>query len=371
VCVNPFYDEAAALADLILPDCTYLERWDWEDMVSPVQVPEYYIRQPLAEPMGEARNFPDVCIDLAERLGLKLKAKSMKDFVARSCKMTKIVKKKAKGIRGMAKRGVWHDKRARPRYYSYREDAPAKALKKKTVILDEATGVHWDWKRAGVESAEAAQAQGYTATEKAYKGYVGQQIGERVYVGFAPDKVNKSGLFEIHSSLMAAKGLPAMPTYMAIPEHQNLDPDQLVLTTYKVNVHTHSRTMNCRWLAEVYHDNPAWINPRTARSLGVSEGNTVKVASEVGAIETRVRVTPAVVPGVIAISHHCGHWEYGRFASGKPSPQALEDFAARDRRWWSDNGVHPNWVIPNAPDPINGQQRWMDAVVRVTRVAST
>ncbi|MFQ5939725.1 MAG: molybdopterin-dependent oxidoreductase, partial [Alphaproteobacteria bacterium] len=28
VCVNPFYDEAAALADLILPDATYLERWD-------------------------------------------------------------------------------------------------------------------------------------------------------------------------------------------------------------------------------------------------------------------------------------------------------------------------------------------------------
>jgi anaerobic selenocysteine-containing dehydrogenase len=40
VCVSPFYDESAALADMILPDATYLERWDWEDMVSPDQVPE-------------------------------------------------------------------------------------------------------------------------------------------------------------------------------------------------------------------------------------------------------------------------------------------------------------------------------------------
>jgi anaerobic selenocysteine-containing dehydrogenase len=368
VCVNPFYDEAAALADLILPDCTYLERWDWEDMVSPSQVPEYYIRQPLAE--GEARNFPDVCVDLATRLGLKLGAKSMEDFVKRSCKMTKVVKKKAKGFRGMTKRGVWHDKRARPRYYSYREDASKKELKKKTVLLDEPTGVYWDWKRAGVESAEVAQAQGYTATKNAYKGYVGQQVGERVYVGFPPDKLNKSGLFEIHSSLMAQKGLPAMPTYMAIPEHETLDADQLVLTTYKVNVHTHSRTMNCRWLAEIYHENPAWINPQTASTLGVSEGDTVKVSSDVGTIETRARVTPAVVPGVIAISHHCGHWEYGRFASGNRSPQGADDFAARDRRWWTQNGVHPNWVIPNSPDPINGQQRWMDTVVRVSRVTS-
>jgi thiosulfate reductase/polysulfide reductase chain A len=30
--------------------------------------------------------------------------------------------------------------------------------------------------------------------------------------------------------------------------------------------------------------------------------------------------------------------------------------------------VHPNWAIANSPDPINGQQRWMDTVVKVTRV---
>ncbi len=35
VAVTPFYDESSSLADMILPDATYLERWDWEDMVSP------------------------------------------------------------------------------------------------------------------------------------------------------------------------------------------------------------------------------------------------------------------------------------------------------------------------------------------------
>jgi anaerobic selenocysteine-containing dehydrogenase len=370
VCVNPFYDESAALADLILPDCTYLERWDCEDMVSPTQIAEYYIRQPLSEPMGEARNFPDVCVDLAERLGLKLGVKSMRDFVEKSCKRTELVKKKARGFRGMTKKGVFHDKRARPRYYSYREKVPAKALEKKTVLFDEATGVYWDWKRAGAKSRETAEADGYTATPKAYRGYVAQQIGEQVYQGFPPDKVNKSGLFEIHSSLMEARGLPPMPTYMAIPEHQGLEPGQLVLTTYKVNVHTHSRTMNCRWLAEIYHDNPAWMNPQSAAALGIEEGDAITVASEVGEIETRARVTPCVVPGVIAISHHCGHWEYGRFASGKRSPQAVESIPNRDTRWWRDSGVHPNWIIPNSPDPINGQQRWMDTVVRVKKVVA-
>ena len=370
VSINPFYDESAALADMILPDVTYLERWDCEDMVSPTQIPEFYIRQPLSEPMGQARNFPDVCIDLAQRLGMKLGAKSMKDFVSKACKKTKLIKKKAKGFRGMAKRGVFHDKRAKPLFYSYREEVPAKKLKKRTVVFDSETGVYWDWKKARATSMEVAEADGYTRTSNAYKGYVGQQIGDRVYVGFPPDKLNKSGYFEIHSALMEAKKFPPMPTFMAIPEHQDLAANELVLTTFKVNVHTHSRTMNCRWLAELYHDNPAWINPATAEALGIAEGDLIKVTSTVGQIETQVQVTPGVVPGVIAISHHCGHWEYGRFASGKNSPQGVEDIPDRDVRWWSKNGVHPNWVIPNSPDPINGQQRWMDTVVKVSRTSS-
>ncbi|MEH6813083.1 MAG: molybdopterin-dependent oxidoreductase [Motiliproteus sp.] len=368
VSINPFYDESAALADLILPDTTYLERWDCEDMVSPTQIPEYYIRQPLVPPLGEARNFPDVCIDLAQRLKINLGVKSMQDFVKKTCKKTKIVKKKAKGLRGMQKRGVFHDKREKPRYYSYRREVSPKVLAKPSVIFDVDTGVYWDWKKAGLDSEEEAMAQGFTHAKKAYKGYVGQKIGEQVYVGFPPDKLNKSGLFEIYSGLMKDKGLSPLPEFVAIPEHSAMQDDELILTTYKVNVQTHSRTMNCRWLSEIYHDNPAWINPQTAQDRGIADGDSIKVTSTTGEIETRAKVTPAVVPGVIAISHHCGHWEYGRFASGKASPQGVEDIPNRDHRWWHRNGVHPNWLIPNSPDPINGQQRWMDTVVRVAKV---
>ncbi len=78
-------------------------------------------------------------------------------------------------------------------------------------------------------------------------------------------------------------------------------------------------------------------------------------------------MTPAVVPGTIAISHHCGHWEYGRYASGKKAPNGSDDDPDFERKWWKTNGAHPNWIIPNAPDPINGQQRWMDTVVEVAR----
>ncbi len=366
VCVNPFYDESAALADIILPDATYLERWDWEDMVSPAQIPEYYIRQPMVKPLGEVRDFADVTCELAERMGFPLGIKNKEEFVKASCEKTKAVKA-AGGFEFIRKAGVFSEAGAHPKYFSYRKTVKPEAYEHDGVILDQATGVYWNWKKAKVKSEEEARAKGYAHTKKSYKAYVGQRIGDKVYKGFKPDKVNKSGFMELYSEIMEDKGLNPLPIYRPIAEHQKMGQGELILTTFKVNVQVHSRTQNCKWLTEIYHDNPGWINPATAAGLGIGHGDKIKVTSEIGEIETKAHVTPAVVPGVIAISFHCGHWEYGRYASGKKSPVGAKDPSDKFK-WWSSKGEHPNWIIPNRPDPINGQQAWMDTVVKVAKV---
>jgi anaerobic selenocysteine-containing dehydrogenase len=366
VCVNAYYDESAALADLILPNPSYLEWWDWEDMVSPTQVPEYYIRQPFVKPLGESRDFKDVCCELADRLGFPLGFSSAEEFVKKSCEKTPGVKE-AGGFEYMKTRGVWHDPNAKPKFYTYKKAVKEKDLQKEGVILDEATGTYWNWKKAKAKSEAEAKKKGYTKTKNAYKGYVGQKIGDKVYKGFKPDKVNKSGYFEVYSELLKIKKYPPLPTYVPIPEYEKMGPDDLILTTYKVPVQIHSRSANCKWLTEVYHDNPGMINPKTARRLGIKDGDKIKVKSSVGEITTKANVTEAVIPGIVAISHHLGHWEYGRYASGKKAPFAGDDDPDLKLKWWNTYGVHPNWIIPNSPDPINGQQRWMDTVVRVSK----
>ncbi|MDH5355138.1 MAG: molybdopterin-dependent oxidoreductase [Gammaproteobacteria bacterium] len=365
VAVSPFYDESSALADIILPDATYLERWDCEDMVSPAQIAEYYLRQPTVKPLGEVRDFGDVCCDLAERMGFPLGYKTKEEYVRETCENTPGVRE-AGGFEYMRQHGVWHDPSAKPSFYSHKKEIKQAALEKDGVIFDQATGVYWNWKKTGASSAAEAMDKGFVKTSKAFKGYVGQLINGKVYRGFPPDAVNKSGYFELYSELMEAKGFPPLPTYTPIPEHQEMQAGDLVLTTYKVNVHTHSRTQNCKWLTEIYHQNPGWINPQTAANLGISDGDLIKVKSKVGELETKALVTPAIVPGQIAISFHCGHWEYGRYASGNRPPENTDD-TDLEAKWWTENGAHPNWIIPNDPDPINGQQRWMDTVVQVTR----
>ena len=368
VAITPFYDESAALADLILPDATYLERYDFEDGVSPDQVPEYYIRQPLVPPQGEARDFKDVCCELAKRMGFPLGFKSSEEFVEKACKLTPQVKKNAGGFRGMKKRGVWHDREARPAYYSYKKAVAPETLQKNGVILDEATGVYWNWKTAGVKSEEEARRKGYRHTPGAGRGYVGQKIGAAVYAGFKPTRLNKSGYFELYSPILEEKGFAPLPRYTPIPEHQNLKTGELIFTTFRVNVQTLSRTQNCKWLDEIYNQNPAWINTATAAANGINDGDRIKIASALGEIETTAKVTQNAVPGVIAISSHGGRWEYGRYASGKRAPYGVDDSPHEELKWWKDKGAHPNWVVPNSSEPISGQQRWMDAVVSVTKV---
>ncbi|MCU7921054.1 MAG: molybdopterin-dependent oxidoreductase [Candidatus Thiodiazotropha sp. (ex Epidulcina cf. delphinae)] len=370
--INPFYDESAALADLILPEPTFLERWDWEDMVSPVQIPEYYIRQPAVKPLGETRDFGDVVCDLAERMGMPLGFKSKEEFVRLSCEMTPDVKAVG-GFEYMKKNGVYHVPGSKPLYYSYTKEIPAGKYVADGVIYDEDTGVYWNWKKAHHHSESEARAKGYAHTKKAFKAYVGQRIGDKVYQGFKPDALNKSGYFELYSNILEEKGHKPRPTWMAIPEHEKMGPNDLYMTTYKVGVQIHSRSANCKYLTEIYHDNPAWINPKDADKRGISDGDAIRVKSPIGEVETKARLTEAIRPGVIAISHHCGHWQYGRYASGNKSPSGVDTDPDTKRIWWQEEGrdgkgVHPNWIIANAPDPINGQQRWMDTVVQISKV---
>jgi thiosulfate reductase/polysulfide reductase chain A len=373
VAVSPYYDESSMLADIILPDATFLERYDWEDNVSPTQVAEYYFRQPIVPPMGETRDFGDVICDLAKRIGIPLGFSSKEEFVRMSCELTPQVKK-AGGFEYMKQKGVYVDPDEKPSLYSYRRLISAADLSAEGVIFDQATQVYWNWKKTAAKTAEQAEAAGYMGIPDGWKGYVGQRIGDQVYRAFPPDKINKSGYYELYSDTMETKGFRPMPSWYPIAEHEAKKPNELILTTHKVNVQVQSRTQNCKWLSEIYHDNPAWMNPATADAQGLVDGDLIRVRSEIGEITTKVRVTPGVVPGVLAISFHCGHWSYGRYASSKPLPGELRSNLPdpdASRIWWSGkNGVNPNWIIPLKSDPIGGEIRWNDTLVTVRKAVS-
>ncbi len=365
---NIVYDESSRLADLILPDTTYLERWDWDGNVSPNQVAEYELRQPAVEPLGECRNFSDILCDLANRMDMPLGFNTMEEFVQKSCEKTPTLKDLPGGaFEYMKKHGVYHDPKAKPAYFRHKKEIKAADLQKESVIFDEATGVYWNWKKSGAKDEAEAKKHGYHKMHYSYKGYVGQKIGDKVYKGFKPDKVNKTGYFELYSALLKDKEFAPLPSWKPIPEHEGLAKNQLILTTYKVPVQIHSRSTHCKWLTEMFHDNPAWINSKTAASLGIKDGEMIKLTSKIGEVSIKAYVNEMIVPGAIAISFHLGRTESGRYASGKKSIMASDNDPDLKLKWWDTYGVLPNWLIANAPDPISGQHRFMDEVVTISK----
>ncbi len=381
--VNTSYDESAMYADILLPDATYLERWDWEDMVSYDQIHEYYIRQPAVGPLGEVRDFKDVLYDLATRIGDDIadvmSFKTAEEFVKAACNDTPGVAE-AGGFEYMKEHGAWFDPDEEPSYLAYMAEVdPGDAH------LDEETGVYWDAK----PDEDTGEYPAYYWTSKSYKKYVGQKIGDKVYKGFKPDKINKSGLFEFKSPLLEDKGFPGWPAWWSVPEHANLGATDLIMTTFKLGTQIHSRSQNCKYVTELDHDNPAWIHPDTAAAVGVADGGEIKltvkpiadgsgdaISSTKDSMTVKVKLTEAIKPGIIAISHHFGHWQYGRYASGAANPLIDDaDQAAHaagdadlDLKWWDATGYRSNWIMPNAGDPIAGGLRYFDTVVTATAV---
>ena len=71
---DAYWSETVAYADLVLPDTTYLERWDCISLldrpIGSMEGPADSIRQPVLEPDRDVRPFQDVLLELGYRLGL-------------------------------------------------------------------------------------------------------------------------------------------------------------------------------------------------------------------------------------------------------------------------------------------------------------
>ena len=71
---DAFASETVAYADLVLPDTTYLERWDCISMldrpIGSAEGPADSIRQPVVAPDRDVRPFQDVLLEIGARIGL-------------------------------------------------------------------------------------------------------------------------------------------------------------------------------------------------------------------------------------------------------------------------------------------------------------
>ncbi|MFQ5520065.1 MAG: molybdopterin-dependent oxidoreductase [Candidatus Methylomirabilia bacterium] len=216
---------------------------------------------------------------------------------------------------------------------------------------------------------------------------IGVEIDGKAYVGFP----TPSRKLEFFSKTLKEWGWPeqAIPSHIKSHVHwSNIDREQgemVLLPTFRLPTLIHSRSGNAKWLYEISHTNPLWLNPEDANRLEVKTGDLLKVSTAIGYFVDKIWVTEGIRPGVITCSHHLGRWRLKEEVGGERWSTALVDlnqvasgkwfmrqvhgvrpFPSEDRDseriWWKDAGVHQNLTFPVQPDPVSGQHCWHQKV---------
>jgi thiosulfate reductase/polysulfide reductase chain A len=150
--------------------------------------------------------------------------------------------------------------------------------------------------------------------------------------------------FEFYSQDMKNKGLNPLPDFVPTEDRPSSTyPFHII--NWKEALHTHSRTMNNRWLMQFHGENELWININKAQSLGIGDGDIVTVENQYGKAQARAKVTRRIHPDVVGMVHGFGHWAGGPVAQGK--------------------GTNDGQFVPGKAERLSGMAAHKDGAVRV------
>jgi sulfite dehydrogenase (quinone) subunit SoeA len=366
---DAYASEMIAYADLILPDTTYLERWDCISLLDrPICDADGVadaIRQPVIAPDRDVRPFQDVLIELGARLGLP----------------------------GLIKEdGSPRYPRGYPDYLVHHERKPG-------------VGMLAGWRgqggqTGGVGAVNEAQLDAYVAHQCFWRSEIPAAAryfkhANRAYLDWAVgmgliDKAEPIVL-QLYSEVLqkfrlAAEGhgepqppaehreriktyFDPLPLWYMPFEEASVDRTNFPLhaITQRPMAMYHSWGSQNAWLRQIHGENRLHIHRATAAKLGIADGDWVAVTSHHGSIKVQAKLMDGVNPHTVwtwnAIGKRAGAWNL--------APDAKE--AAR--------GFLLNHVIsemlPRPPqghqygnsDPVTGQAAWYDLRVRIEKVA--
>jgi anaerobic selenocysteine-containing dehydrogenase len=342
VSFSPYRDETALMADLVLPDHTYLEKK--EDVVWPagLQYPLCGVSTPVVKPVYRTMQSGDAIIRLAQAVGGTVGASfPWKGFEE---PMKARFKGLADSIGGTTvyKEGLTPWKRLKDRVpvetdYSSFEDLwkklsanglwyrPSHEFKRWEIIF-KTPSKRFEFYSAGLERTVATLAQG-TSPKSAMERMGIAAEGDEAFLPHFEKPRTVAGREKYPLLLMPYElinlGCGFVPT-----------PPYLQKTLFDDQIRK--------------NDSFADINPETAAMYGLKQGDAVYIESHHGRVRARVNLAAGVMPGVLFLPMGLGHKGFGEFLRGK--------------------GANPGTIVETRKDPIGGQAVWWETRVRVTKV---
>lgn len=315
VSFSSFMDESAELADLILPEPTFLERWG-DDHIEGLGYPGVSLYQPVIEPLYDTMNTGDFFLKVAETMGGSIaKAFTWKSY-------EEVLQFRLKDIGAdwetFKELGVWFN----PGYRFAKRGSPK--------WLNEVVG-----------------ADRLNAPRDGYFDLYSRELN--CFLG----KMKKDELAMLGIT-MAGDGA-SLPHYEATTfagDEANYPFTLNVITLMSLGPRSDAANMPTLQEISGMTVGETWtswleMNPESARRLGLADKDRVNVESPFGRIRTKVRFVAALHPDVVNLPFNQGHTAVGRFAKGR--------------------GVNGLELLNPASEPLTGLAAFTNTRVKVSR----
>ncbi|MBI5936199.1 MAG: molybdopterin-dependent oxidoreductase [Chloroflexi bacterium] len=315
VSFSSFMDESAELADLILPEPTFLERWG-DDHVEGLGYPGISLYQPVIEPLYDTLNTGDFFIKVAEAMGgMVAKAFPWKSY-------EEVLQFRLKDIGAdwelLKELGVWFN----PGYRFAKRGSP-----------------QWIGSVVGAERLNSPRDGYFDLYSRELNCFVG--------------KMKKDELANLGITMMGdGANLPHYEA-TAFAGDEAEYPFMLNVVTL-MSLGPRSDAANMPTLQEisgmtVRETWDSWLemNPEAARELGLAENDRVNVESQFGRVRTTVKLVAGLRPDVVNMPFNQGHTAVGRYAKGR--------------------GVNGLEIMNPASEPLTGLASFTNTRVKVTR----
>ncbi|HBO84170.1 MAG TPA: molybdopterin oxidoreductase [Deltaproteobacteria bacterium] len=324
---SPFPGETAIYADLVVPDHTYLERYQDTPIYPTYGYPTTNLRTPVIPPLYDTKYIGDTIIEIGKRLGGKTGEyfNAIKDSVNVLKHLAKGFEKEpgdngVKDFKGWEEKGFWAKKP-----YHWKQI--------------EGEFYEWDGKDYNKKMTQA-------------------EVKERLLKTPSGKFEVKSNLLIQHAGYISKKyGITAdrvgFPQWVA-PKYTGGGDLHLIVPKYAF--HAEGRGANLPLSIEQFQPYVGGrkgtyleMHPKTAMARKINEEDKVKISTSLGSIEAKVRFYEGCQEDVVVLPFEFGHWAMGRWAKGRGSSNSNE-------------------IIENVSDPISGLASYNASLCKVEKI---
>ena len=279
VVLDTMPSDTTLMADVILPECTYLER---EDLVVSFNrtEPSLALRNQVIEPLYESRSMQDILKHLGKKLSKPLFELSKKYDEELQDNISDIGEKKAFTEGGYDLSEL------------YKNDI---ATRNKNLILKQfGKDVYKSLKEKGVWYKHMAD---HRLLENNYYSYYDEN--HKFYT------IDKK--YHIHCSLkkLQKNGFDAIPCWRDSYDFK-VAKDSFRIITGRYITSTQTASSNNAMLKDMKHDNCVWINNIVAKKLGITKDDKVVITSNIARVVIKAYPTNKIHPQVVWFAHGFG-----------------------------------------------------------------